>query len=234
MSESVYSSYWYRVAELRPRLRNHAQLHRHEGRGDAWYVLQDPASGRNLRLSAAAWRICGLMDGSRTVHEIWEATTRRLGDDAPSQDETIQLLARLHANDVLLCDVPPDSLELFTRFERQERKRFWGRFANPLSLRFPLLDPERLLEAGLPAGPVMNTEEVMDNPHTLHRDMRWTKDWYTCTGTPIKFSRTPGSLKHVPPHFASDTRDILAEHGFSDDEVKALYDSDVLPTERRR
>jgi formyl-CoA transferase len=93
---------------------------------------------------------------------------------------------------------------------------------------------DQLLKAGLPAGPVMNTQEVMENPHTLHRDMRWSKDWYTCTGTPIKFSRTPGSLKRVPPHFAGDTREILAEHGFSDDEVKALYDGDVLPAERRR
>ncbi len=151
MPESVYSSYWYRVAELRPRLRGHATLHRHDVRGEAWYVLQDAASGRNLRLSTAAWWICGLMDGRRTVHEIWETTTRRLGDDAPSQDETIQLLARLHANDVLLCDVPPDSVELFNRFERQERKKLMGRFANPLSLRFPLLDPEPWLARALPA-----------------------------------------------------------------------------------
>jgi formyl-CoA transferase len=93
---------------------------------------------------------------------------------------------------------------------------------------------DQLLKAGLPAGPVMNTEEVMENPHTLHRDMRWSKDWYTCTGTPIKFSRTPGTLKNVPPHFAGDTRDILAEHGFSADEVDALYDNGVLPGQRRR
>ena len=150
MSESLFSSYWYRVADLRPRLRAHAGLHRHEVRGEPWYVLQDVSTGRNLRLSSAAWWICGLMDGARTVQEIWDTTTRRLGDEAPSQDETIQLLARLHASDVLQCDVPPDSLELFDRFEREERKRRWKRFANPLSLRFPLIDPERLLVRALP------------------------------------------------------------------------------------
>jgi putative peptide zinc metalloprotease protein len=151
MSETLFSSYWYRVADLRPRLRGHAGLHRQEVRGEPWYVLQDTSTGRNLRLSPAGWWICGLMDGTRSVQEIWDATTRRLGDDAPTQDETIQLLARLHASDILQCDVPPDSLELFNRFEREERSRRWKRFANPLSLRFPLLDPERLLARGLPA-----------------------------------------------------------------------------------
>ena len=92
----------------------------------------------------------------------------------------------------------------------------------------------RLLEAGLPAGPVMDTREVMDNPHTLHRDMRWTKDWYTCTGTPIKFSRTPGGLKRVPPHFAADTDAILAEHGFGDEEVESLFEMGVIPHERHK
>lgn len=93
---------------------------------------------------------------------------------------------------------------------------------------------DRLLEAGLPAGPVMNTEEVMTNPHTLHRDMRWSRDWYTCTGTPIKFSRTPGAMHRVPPRFAADTDAILAEHGFGDEEAEALAELGVILHERRR
>ncbi len=92
----------------------------------------------------------------------------------------------------------------------------------------------RLLEAGIPAGPVMDTREVMENPHTLHRDMRWEKDWYTCTGTPIKFSRTPGRLRNVPPTFAGDTDEILAEHGFGEDEIDALKSSETLVTRQRR
>ncbi len=93
---------------------------------------------------------------------------------------------------------------------------------------------DRLLRAGLPAGPVMNTEEVMNNPHTRHRDMDWSLDWYRCTGTPIKFSRTPGALKRPPPQFAADTDAILSEHGFGDEEVEALFEIGVIPHERRR
>ena len=93
---------------------------------------------------------------------------------------------------------------------------------------------DRLLRAGLPAGPVMNTEEVMNNPHTAHRDMAWSMDWYRATGTPIKFSRTPGGLHRPPPRFAADTDEILAEHHFGDEEVEALFELGVLPHERRR
>ena len=91
------------------------------------------------------------MNGERSLQEIWDTVCDQLGDDAPTQDETIQLLARLHASDLLQADVPPDSLELFRRFERDERSRRWRRFANPLSVRFPLLDPERFLTWALPA-----------------------------------------------------------------------------------
>ena len=92
----------------------------------------------------------------------------------------------------------------------------------------------RLLKAGVPAGPVMNTAEVMEHPHTVHRDMAWAKDWYNGTGTPIKFSRTPGGLQSVPPQFGADTDEILSEGGFSDDEISTLKQSGVVPGERRK
>ena len=59
MSESLLSPSWYRVAELRPRIRGHARFHRHRYRGELWYVLQDPASGRCHLLTPAAHRVAG-------------------------------------------------------------------------------------------------------------------------------------------------------------------------------
>ena len=37
----LHSPSWYRVAQLRPRLRGHARIHRHHYRGELWYVLED-------------------------------------------------------------------------------------------------------------------------------------------------------------------------------------------------
>ena len=143
----LFSSSWYRVAELQPRLRSHAHIHRHRYRGQTWYVLEDRASQRHHRFTPQAHLLIGLMDGQRTVQELWEIACDRLGDDSPTQDEVIQLLSQLHASDVLQCDVPPNAAELLERYERQQRRRQLGRVASVFSWRFPLIDPERFLKA---------------------------------------------------------------------------------------
>ena len=77
----LFSSSWYRVAELQPRLRSHAQIHRHRYRGQTWYVLEDRASQRHHRFTPQAHLLIGLMDGQRTVQELWEIACDRLGDE---------------------------------------------------------------------------------------------------------------------------------------------------------
>src|SRR5689334_2751264 len=95
------STSWYRVANLRPRLREHAAVHRHRYRGGIWYVLHDHATGRVHRLSPASYLIVGAMDGTRTVDKVWREAGIRLEHEAPSQDDLIQLLAQLNAADLL-------------------------------------------------------------------------------------------------------------------------------------
>ncbi|MGH7354041.1 MAG: HlyD family efflux transporter periplasmic adaptor subunit [Candidatus Rokuibacteriota bacterium] len=147
MTQPLFSSSWYRVAELQPRLRSHAQIHRHQYRGQTWYVLEDRAGQRFHRFTPQAHLLIGLMDGRRTVQELWETACERLGDDGPTQDEVIQLLSQLHASDVLQSDVPPDAAELLDRYERQQRRRWLARLSGFFSWRFRLLDPERFLRA---------------------------------------------------------------------------------------
>ncbi|MGE0417030.1 MAG: hypothetical protein AB7O80_09515, partial [Acetobacteraceae bacterium] len=86
-----------------------------------------------------------LMDGRRSVADLWDIANRRLGDDAPTQDELIHLLGQLHAADLLQSNVTPDVAELFTRGEREERARHRRSFANPMAIRIPLWDPDRFL-----------------------------------------------------------------------------------------
>ena len=150
MADTLFSPSWYRVANLKPRLRTHTQLHRHEYCGEIWYILQDHAGGRSHRFSPAAYRFIGLMDGKRTIEDIWQTLNTQAGDEAPTQDEAIRLLGQLHAADAMICDVPPDGEELFRRYQRHERMKIKQRIWSPLALRFPLLDPERFLDRTLP------------------------------------------------------------------------------------
>ncbi|MCZ6831910.1 MAG: hypothetical protein O7F73_20430 [Gammaproteobacteria bacterium] len=150
MTPSPYSALWYRVAQLKPRLRSHAVVERRHYRGQLWYVLQDQSSTRHFRFNPAAWYLIGRMDGHSTLQEIWDSAREHYAEDVPSQDETIQLLSRLHSNDVLHCDVPPDCQELFRRHQKTNNTRLKRRFLSPMSPRWSVLDPERLLNRHLP------------------------------------------------------------------------------------
>lgn len=145
MSETLLSNSWYRVAEVRPRLRDHARLHRMRYRGVLWYLLQDPVSNRVHRFTPAARFVIAAMNGTRTVQQLWELTNRQLGEAAPTQDEIIRLLGQLHTADLLMSDATPDATESFERGERQERLTRQRSYMNPMSIRIHLWDPDALL-----------------------------------------------------------------------------------------
>lgn len=145
MAAPLVSNLWYRVADRKPQLRPHARIFRHRYRGEVWYLLQDPASSRVQRFTPAARLIVSLMDGTRTVAQLWALANRRLGESAPTQDEIIQLLGQLHAADMLQSDVTPDVAELITRGEREDKARIRQSFANPMALRLQLWDPDAFL-----------------------------------------------------------------------------------------
>ncbi len=152
MAEGPFlSASWYRIAGLRPRLAPAAEIGLHRYRGKSWYVVTDPAGGRVHRLPPASLMLLQSMDGTATVGAIWEAAAARLGDDAPSQDQVIQLLGQLHAADLLQADVAPDTRELLDRHDQAEQRRLRQSLLNPLSLRFGLWNPDRFLTRALPA-----------------------------------------------------------------------------------
>ena len=93
---------------------------------------------------------------------------------------------------------------------------------------------DRLLAAGLPVGPIRDTKQVMEHPHTIHREMAIEKDGYRNWGIPIKFRRTPGSIKRRPPRFSEHNREILKEYGLSDGDIDALIEQGVVLEKRRK
>lgn len=93
---------------------------------------------------------------------------------------------------------------------------------------------ETLLSAGLPAGPINDTRQVVEHPHTRHRDMVLEKDWYRMTGIPIKFSRTPGSLRYLPPEYGEHSRELLREAGIEEERIENLLAGGVILENRRR
>ncbi len=151
----TFSESWYRVVNLRAKLRPSAQISRQFYRGERWYVVRDPAGNQFHRLSDAAYRFVGLLDGTRTVGEAWELVGGQLDDEAPTQPEVIQILSQLHAANLLEADVSADANVLLRRHKIQLKKKFQGRLMNVLFPRIPLWDADSFLVRWLPVARVI-------------------------------------------------------------------------------
>jgi putative peptide zinc metalloprotease protein len=145
MSDILFSPHWYRIANLKPKLHSHVEIHRHDYRGLIWYIVEDSTTGRNHRFNPAAYQFIGFLDGTLSVQEIYDELNKKLGDFAPNQDDIIQLMGQLHGADLIQTNKLVDTEELFERQARLSKSKFNQKFINPLSQKIPLWDPEEFL-----------------------------------------------------------------------------------------
>ncbi|MBI4757076.1 MAG: hypothetical protein HY778_17015 [Betaproteobacteria bacterium] len=145
LSAPLTSTLWYRVAGLRLALRADVLARRQLSRGQVWYALRDPRSGRTFRINDGAWALVGRLDGQHALQQVWDEVRLELDEQAPTQDEAITVIAQLAESGLLTGDTTPD---LGAAWQRQERRERRGRLmaANPLAFRVPLADPDALLE----------------------------------------------------------------------------------------
>ena len=95
---------------------------------------------------------------------------------------------------------------------------------------------DRLQQAGVPAGPVLDVKQMHGDPQALVRGMivetvHPSAGRVKGIGLPIKFSDTPGAGERPAPRFGQHTREVLREHGFSDEEIDKFSASGAIKTQ---
>lgn len=146
MSSATETSPWERIAQLRPRLREHIAWHEHWYRGRPWFLLRDLATNQTYHFTAAAREFVSRLDGRQTVAEALQAAA---GEQDLMTSQATELLLRLQAADLLLLEGPADPNALFIRWQAKRRKVRLNTLMRPLALRIPLFDPSRALDQGL-------------------------------------------------------------------------------------
>ena len=92
---------------------------------------------------------------------------------------------------------------------------------------------KRLEEAGVPAGPVLNVNQMHKDPQTIARkmvvDVNHSRLGPVKTiGLPVKFSKTPGLLENGAPIYGEHTREVLAEYGYENNEIEKLIKKGIV------
>lgn len=112
----------------------------------------------------------------------------------------------------LLCDyIARPALADDARFATAGQRSVHRAVLKPLlEQSFEARDGQELADAlmaiGVPAAPVLNVEQALAHPHTLHREMVVHMDGYQGLGAPVKLGRTPATYRFAP---LSEGQDFL-------------------------
>jgi putative peptide zinc metalloprotease protein len=145
---SLLAPHWYRVAYLKPRLRSGVSIARQQVRGQTWYVLSDPVSGRHHRFNSLAYALIAGCDGQLTIDDIWARRVDADGDDAPTQAQAIEVFSQAFSANLLAGDVAPDAGAVMRAQGKRLAQRRRGAL-NPLAFKLSLWDPDHFLDANL-------------------------------------------------------------------------------------
>lgn len=92
---------------------------------------------------------------------------------------------------------------------------------------------EELNAAGVPCGPIYSIDQLFDDDQVKHlgiaQDVPNDQDRHIrLVGQPFTLSRTPSQMAARPPEMGEQTEEVLAEFGFSSDEIAALRKGKVV------
>jgi crotonobetainyl-CoA:carnitine CoA-transferase CaiB-like acyl-CoA transferase len=91
-----------------------------------------------------------------------------------------------------------------------------------------------LESARIPAGPVLSTREVLDDPQVKARNLLQYVDYpgapkpVPLANTPVRLSATPGQIRRRAPTLGEHTDEVLRELGYSGEEIRELRESGAV------
>jgi crotonobetainyl-CoA:carnitine CoA-transferase CaiB-like acyl-CoA transferase len=91
-----------------------------------------------------------------------------------------------------------------------------------------------LEQARIPAGPVMQLDQVLTDPQVKARELLkyveypGTRKPVPLANTAVRLSKTPGGIRHRAPQLGEHTDEVLRELGYSEPEISELKEKEVV------
>jgi crotonobetainyl-CoA:carnitine CoA-transferase CaiB-like acyl-CoA transferase len=87
--------------------------------------------------------------------------------------------------------------------------------------------------AGVPCGPIYSIDQMFEDAQVKHLGMEQhvpndENRHIQLVSQPVTLSRTPSKMAVRPPEFGEQTEDVLAEFGFTNDEIAELKQRKVV------
>jgi len=114
------------------------------------WVIKDPLAQKYYRFEDEEFSLLKMLDGQISLREMQQRFEKQFVPQRIPTTELQQLLGMLHRCALVVSDRPGQGVTLFERGQQRQRRETWQRFANPLSIRLPGVDPDRWLTRLLP------------------------------------------------------------------------------------
>jgi putative peptide zinc metalloprotease protein len=128
-----------------------AQQGRHRNR----WTLQDPLAGEFFYFTSNEKDIFDLLNGSRSLQEVLDAIKKQKPGAVWTLEKLAAFVHLLASSNLILVDQYGKGLRLFQQASRQQGNQRWGWLLHPLSIRIPIIKPDRLLKLLSPLANVM-------------------------------------------------------------------------------
>jgi len=180
-----------------------------------WLIKQDvPKQAGNNHPTSIPTGVFTTSDGyinvATTGGAIWERFARAIGaDNLLQQPEYRTAQGRSEHRDALNAEID--------RVLKAKSSAEWIDILN---------------KAGVPCGPIYSIDQVFSDPQVEHlgiaQEVATNGSHVTVVGQPVALSRTPSRIAVPTPGLGEQTEEVLAEFGFSTDEISALHQAKVV------
>ncbi|MCA9068782.1 MAG: HlyD family efflux transporter periplasmic adaptor subunit [Planctomycetaceae bacterium] len=130
---------------LRLRRRRDVRSHPLQFGDRRYWGLKDPVSLKYYQLRDEEYRIYQMLEGPVSLEDIRRQFEKEFAPKRISLSQLQSFLGMLHGEGLLITDARGQAEELLERHRKHIQREFWGKFANPLAIRFRGVDPERFL-----------------------------------------------------------------------------------------